>query len=115
MHVEIHSSLQNHSLTTKLVEFNVKVDVRFRPFDESAAHGFEPLHELPRNAADHEIVVFREDADRGHIAGGGHSSKESVTLDEGCLRPLTRRGHRCNETGRTSTCDNNVIFTGQRS
>lgn len=57
---------QHHSLTAKFIEFYVEINVGLRPLYESAAHRFKPLHELPWDAAYHEIVVLRKDTDRCH-------------------------------------------------
>ena len=112
MHEEVHARFQHHPLGEELVELDVEIDIGLGPFDEGAAHFLQPLDELPRDAADDQLALESEDAERGDVAGGRHAAEETVALDEGDFRPLARGGDGCDEAGRSAAGHDDVIVAG---
>ena len=91
MQVKIHTGFQHHPLREEFIQFDVEIDIGFGPFDEGAAHLFQPLDKLPRNAADNQFAVKGifflvhegENAQRGYVAHSGHTAQKTIPLDEG--------------------------------
>ena len=109
--IDVHTSLKNHSLAAEFVELNIKIDICFRPLDECTAHCLKSLNELPWNTTDNKLILKSIDTDRRYITNGSHTSEETISLDDGSLRTLTRCCNGGNKACRTATHDNYVILS----
>ena len=114
MHVHVHAGFPDHPLTAEFVEFDVEIDVRLGPFDESAAHRLQSLDELPGNSSDDQFVFECEYADRRDVSDRGHPAEEAVSLDDRCLRALPCRRDRRDESRRAAACDHDVVPARER-
>ena len=114
VHVHVHAGFPDHPLTAEFVEFDVEIDVRLGPFDESAAHRLQSLDELPGDSSDDQFVFECEYADRRDVSDRGHPAEEAVSLDDRCLRALPCRRDRRDESRRAAACDHDVVPARER-
>ena len=110
MEIQRHSRFQHHPLDTQFVQLRVEGDIAERPLDVAAAHGLKPLHEFPRNPADHLCPVVGKYAQRRDIAHRGHAAEETVLLHQGDTGAFARGGDGRDKTGRPAAAYDHVVI-----